>query len=49
MTAMNKLNRTVEPAHGSIRRFYNAKYQVFLAMHEDQLSYRGMMARTMGS
>ncbi len=43
MAAMNASGRTIEPAGGDVRRFHEAKYQVFLRMYEDQVAYRELM------
>jgi ribulose kinase len=43
MSSMTRVGRTIEPAHGHVARFHDAKHKVFLRMHEDQLAYREVM------
>ncbi|MCG7361056.1 FGGY-family carbohydrate kinase [Roseomonas sp. ACRSG] len=44
MAAMSRAGRVVEPASEAARRYHDAKYAVFLRMHEDQMAYRRLMA-----
>lgn len=46
MAAMNRAGRVVEPATGRVARFHDAKYRVFLRMHDDFLAWRSLLART---
>jgi ribulose kinase len=43
MGAMNRAGRVVEPAGGAASRYFDAKYQVYLRMYDDQLAYRALM------
>jgi FGGY-family pentulose kinase len=43
MGAMSAADRVIEPAGGDVGRFFDAKYAVFLRMHDDQLAYRALM------
>jgi len=45
MGAMSRAGSVIEPAGGAVRAYHDAKHAVFLRMHEDQLAYRGMMAK----
>ena len=47
MVAMCAAGEVVEPAGGDVARFHAAKYAVFLRMYEDQVAYRGVMARAL--
>ncbi len=47
MAAMTRAKIAVRPAGGATRAFHDAKYAVFLRMHDDQLAYRALMAPTM--
>ncbi|HKQ70639.1 MAG TPA: FGGY-family carbohydrate kinase, partial [Polyangiaceae bacterium] len=42
MGAMNEASKIIAPHHAA-RRFYDAKRDVYLRMHDDQLSYRALM------
>ncbi|RKK05652.1 ribulokinase [Pseudoroseomonas wenyumeiae] len=44
MAAMSRAGRVVQPASEAARRYHDAKYAVFLRMHEDQMAYRSLMA-----
>ena len=44
MAAMTRAKIAVRPAGGATRAFHDAKYAVFLRMHDDQLAYRALMA-----
>jgi FGGY-family pentulose kinase len=44
MAAMSRAGRVVQPASEAARRYHDAKYAVFLRMHEDQMAYRRLMA-----
>lgn len=44
MAAMSRAGRVVEPDSEAARRYHDAKYAVFLRMHEDQMAYRRLMA-----
>lgn len=44
MAAMSRAGRVVEPTSEAARRYHDAKYAVFLRMHEDQMAYRSLMA-----
>ncbi len=43
MGAMTRVGRVVDPARGSIARYFEAKYKVFQRMYADQLTYREIM------
>ena len=43
MQTMSAADRVIEPSGGAVRRYFDAKYAVFLRMHDDQLAYRGAM------
>ena len=43
MASMTRAGRTIEPAEGPVARFHDAKHEVFLRMHEHQLTYRETM------
>ena len=43
MRSMSHADRVVEPARGEVARYFDAKYRVFLRMHDDQMAYRAMM------
>ena len=43
MAAMSGAGERVAPAGGAVRRFHDAKHQVFHRMYEDQLAYRALM------
>lgn len=43
MSVMNSVGGIVEPSGGDVRRFHDAKHQVFLRMHDDLLKYRSVM------
>jgi FGGY-family pentulose kinase len=43
MAAMNRAGRTIAPAGGATRRYFDAKYRVYLRMHDDQMAYRAAM------
>jgi FGGY-family pentulose kinase len=43
MGAMSVADRVIEPAGGEVAKYFDAKYAVFLRMHDDQLAYRAMM------
>jgi len=44
MAAMSRAGAVVPPGSGAERLYHDAKYAVFLRMHEDQLAYRRIMA-----
>jgi FGGY-family pentulose kinase len=46
MRAMSAADRVIEPRGGEVARYFDAKYRVFLRMHEDQMAYRQMMRAT---
>jgi FGGY-family pentulose kinase len=43
MEKMNKAGRTIQPQKGKITKYHQSKYQVFLKMHADEISYLDMM------
>jgi FGGY-family pentulose kinase len=43
MRAMSAADRAIEPSRGEVGRYFDAKYKVFLRMHEDQMAYRAIM------
>ena len=43
MAAMNRAGQVIEPAAGATRRFHDAKYRVFLALHEQSQANREVM------
>ncbi|BAI75251.1 transcriptional regulator (plasmid) [Azospirillum sp. B510] len=43
MAGMSRAGRRIEPAGGALRAYHDAKYAVFLRLHEDQMAYRGLM------
>ncbi|MEZ4220322.1 MAG: FGGY-family carbohydrate kinase [Polyangiaceae bacterium] len=43
MAAMSRAGRTLEPTIGNVRDFHDRKHQVFLRLHEDQMTYRKLM------
>jgi ribulose kinase len=45
MGAMSVADRVIQPAGGEVARYFDAKYAVFLRMHDDQVAYRGLMGR----
>lgn len=44
MSAMSRIGKTVTPQADRSKRFYDAKYQVFLQMYADDCRYKAMMA-----
>jgi hypothetical protein len=40
---MSASDRVVPPTAGETARYFDAKYAVFLRMHDDQLAYRRLM------
>jgi FGGY-family pentulose kinase len=44
MSAMTRPARILDPGGGAIRRFHDAKYDVFRQLHQDQLAYRKIMS-----
>ncbi|ABZ74837.1 FGGY-family pentulose kinase [Shewanella halifaxensis HAW-EB4] len=44
MNAMSRIGKTVTPTADKSKRFYDAKYQVFQQMYEDDCRYKAMMA-----
>ncbi len=44
MSSMARATRTLAPGEGAIRRFHDAKYDVFRQLHDDQLAYREIMS-----
>jgi hypothetical protein len=46
MAAMGSVDRVIEPAGGEIARYFDAKYEVFLRMHDDQVAYRKVMGQS---
>ena len=48
MRTMSAADRVIEPAPrgGPVARYFDAKYAVFLRMHDDQLAYRALMRGT---
>jgi FGGY-family pentulose kinase len=47
MRAMSAADRVIEPAPSgsAVRRYFDAKYGVFLRMYEDQMAYRKLMGQ----
>jgi len=47
MASMNRAGRVIEPAGDAsepeARRYFDAKYRVFLRLHDDQIAYRALM------
>jgi FGGY-family pentulose kinase len=43
MGSMARVDRVIEPAQGTVRRFHEAKYRVFQRMYEDQMAYRQLI------
>jgi ribulose kinase len=43
MSAMSRPEKEIVPGGDAQERYHDAKYRVFLRMHDDQLAYRGMM------
>lgn len=43
MAGMSRAGRSIRPAEGRMRDYHDAKYAVFLRMHEDQMAYRALM------
>ncbi|HEY2511253.1 MAG TPA: FGGY-family carbohydrate kinase [Polyangiaceae bacterium] len=43
MHTMSAADRIIEPSGGAVGRYFDAKYAVFLRMHDDQLAYRRAM------
>lgn len=43
MTKMSAVERIIAPSEGSVRRYHQAKHEVFLRMYDDQLSYNELM------
>ncbi|PGH57423.1 ribulokinase [Azospirillum palustre] len=43
MAGMSRAGRRITPAEGPLRAYHDAKYAVFLRMHEDQMAYRALM------
>ena len=43
MLVMDSVGEVIEPTGGDVRRFHDAKHQVFLQMHDDLLKYRSVM------
>lgn len=43
MTAMSRIGRRIVPADRQVAAFYQAKYQVFHQLYEDDCKYRGLM------
>jgi FGGY-family pentulose kinase len=43
MGAMSAADRVIEPTGGEAAKYFDAKYAVFLRMHDDQLAYRALM------
>jgi FGGY-family pentulose kinase len=48
MGSMNAAGQVIEPAAGEVRRFHDAKFEVFLRMYEDQLAYRKCIDESLG-
>jgi FGGY-family pentulose kinase len=44
MAGMTRATRTLAPGEGDVRRFHDAKYDVFRRLHDDQLAYRQIMS-----
>jgi ribulose kinase len=44
MRAMSAADRVIEPSGGAAAAYFDAKYRVFLRMHDDQMAYRATMA-----
>ena len=44
MAGMTHAGRSIEPAEGRLRAYHDAKYSVFLRLHDDQMAYRALMA-----
>ncbi|PWC78445.1 FGGY-family carbohydrate kinase [Azospirillum sp. TSH64] len=47
MAGMSRAGRRITPAEGPLRAYHDAKYAVFLRMHEDQMAYRALMETAM--
>jgi FGGY-family pentulose kinase len=45
MGTMSQAARVIEPARGEVAIYHDAKYAVFLRMHDDQMAYRELMSR----
>jgi ribulose kinase len=45
MASMNAVGRVVQPAQDRVASYHDDKYQVFLKMYEDFMSYRKLMAK----
>lgn len=43
MRVMNVAGRVIEPSKGSVAQFHRRKYEVFLRLHNDFMSYRNLM------
>jgi ribulose kinase len=43
MGAMSAADRVIVPATGAVAAYFDAKYAVFLRMHDDQIAYRNLM------
>jgi hypothetical protein len=43
MAAMGGAGTRIAPSRGETARFHEAKHQVFLRMHDDQMAYRELM------
>ncbi len=44
MGAMSGAEKELAPAKGDVAAYHDAKYRVFLKMHDDQLAYRALMS-----
>ncbi|WP_028116687.1 FGGY-family carbohydrate kinase [Ferrimonas senticii] len=44
MNAMSRIGKTVTPQTAKSKRYYDAKYQVFQQMYQDDCAYKAMMA-----
>jgi len=43
MASMSRAGRVIQPHRGDVTRFHDAKYKVFLKMHDDHCSYQAIM------
>ena len=43
MRSMGATSGVIAPATGAVKRYHDAKHDVFLRMHDDQMAYRAMM------
>ncbi|MFI4874330.1 MAG: ribulokinase, partial [Blastopirellula sp. JB062] len=45
MSAMSGADQVIPPSDGTTSQYHQAKYDLFLRMHDDQLAYRDRMSR----